>query len=236
MIELYKPVVLEFESTDTLYRHACDYIEEKLVVSQSEKGVARLLLSGGQTPMPVYEKLGQSSIINWGGVELYQTDERYVSKELPDSNQNTISKYLTEDVIEELKEVHFFNASLPVEQAIADYNERIEALDDVFFDQTVLGIGEDGHIASLFPSSNDLKVKPEVFAIPTLAPENYDIRERLSLTIDTILNSEDILVLLVGERKINVLTELLEGNLPAIDFPAKSLLAHPKVKILCYFQ
>jgi 6-phosphogluconolactonase/glucosamine-6-phosphate isomerase/deaminase len=67
--------------------------------------------------------------------------------------------------------------------------------------------------------------------ISTTAPENLQTASRISLTIETILNSQKILVLLQGSKKSDVLAELLEGGKTASEFPAKFLLSHPDLNI-----
>jgi 6-phosphogluconolactonase len=229
-INLYKPKVFEFETLNVLYQKTTEYILDKISAVQGENGIARLMLTGGETPIKLYSKLATSGL-DWSNVEIYQSDERYLPSTTVNSNQYNIIKALGDDVINECREVNFFNTDLPVQECLQDYNERLDALDGVLFDQTILGIGTDGHIASLFPRQDYLKAINNTHCIETIAPEEFTCPERVSLTINTILNSKDIVVLLTGEKKINVLTEMLEGNLSAVEFPAKVLLSHPNLTI-----
>ena len=234
-LNIYKPTVTEFETDDILIRKASDYIDGTIIDNQSQHGIARVLLSGGQTPMPVYKMLGNNGAIDWSNLELFCTDERFVASTSPDSNQFNIIKNFGREIIESCREVNFFKVDQDIAACIQDYDARLDALDDIWFDLTILGIGPDGHIASLFPGNSYLK-HIETPTLQSLAPKQFSIKDRVSLSIESILNSREILILLNGENKLNILSELLEGNLPASEFPAKFLLSHPRVKVFCCFQ
>jgi 6-phosphogluconolactonase len=233
---IYKPTIMEFENLDMLYRQVSDILEDKINLTSLNKGVVRLLLSGGSSPLPMYKRLGQSRLINWEDVELFITDERYLSETEPASNKKNIIENLGLDVVNSLKESYFYNTTLPIEKAVESYNDVIDSLDGVFFDQAILGIGLDGHFASLFPNSEYLRhLEDEIYVIQTQNNTNADIKERISLSVETILNSEEIFIILTGEKKQAILTELLEGTKSVTEFPAKFLLSHPKVTIFCSF-
>lgn len=232
-VPIYKPKISHFNNKAALYKRATEFLETRILDIQENLGLARLLLAGGSTPFPVYQSLARSVLINWSRVEIYQTDERHVS---PNSDLSNQKKILTsfQEIASEIT-FHFFNTQIVIEKTVEDYQELLDQLDEVWFDQTVLGIGEDGHFASLFPKGNYLKHQ-DYNVIQTTAPDNYEVPERVSLTVETVLNSQEILVLLVGKNKEQVLVEMLEGQKSAQEFPAKFLLAHPKVEIYCAFE
>jgi 6-phosphogluconolactonase len=234
-VNLYKPRIIEHESMETLLRQISDTIEDGVINVQGEHGLARILLCGGETPLPLYSKLAQSVAIDWSSVELYQSDERYIDSESQDSNQKKIKQAFGDDVIESCREAQFIRTDLPITESVEDYNEKLDSLDDVWFDVAILGIGPDGHIASLFPGNNYIKHQ-EKAVIPTIAPSEFAVRERISLTIESLLNAREIYIMMVGDNKINALSEMMEGNMSVKDFPAKALFSHPKVTIFCCFQ
>jgi 6-phosphogluconolactonase len=234
-MQLYKPFIAQYEKTDLLYQDAQNIIVDRVNEAAAQTGLARIALSGGQTPFPLYERLSLDPSIDWSTIELYQTDERYVNKSDQNSNQNQISKAIGIDGLRELRSKNFFNVEYPLELAASDYSDIIDSLDGVLFDVTVLGVGSDGHFASLFPGGEYLKHN-EAKAIFTKAPKYLEVKDRLSLTLESILSSDLIVVLLTGEKKKNVVTEILEGKLPASEFPAKFLLAHPNLHIFQSFE
>jgi 6-phosphogluconolactonase len=231
-INLYKPKVMEFETLDILYRQVCDIIEDKIHYTQQDKGVARLLLAPDTACLPIYKKLGHSGIIDWQDIEIYQSDEKYLPKTDPQSNQKIISEALA---ITDSAGCYFFDTSLEIDKAATRYNQILDTLDGVFFDQGIMSLGTSGSIASLFPQGDYIKHQDD-YAIVTSSPQASTTPDRLSLTIETILNTEDLYIILTGEDKRHVLLELVEGNLPATDYPAKILLTHPNVTIFCCFD
>jgi 6-phosphogluconolactonase len=228
-MNIYRPVVTEFETTQQLYIKAEELFVDRVLGAVGETGVGRVAFSGGKTPLPFYSRLSQNPVIDWEKIEIFQTDERYVPSNSPDSNQYQITQCLGH-AAKEVRELNFFNTSLPIDMTVKDYAERLEALDGPYFDFSVLGVGEDGHIASLFPGGKYLKHQTSP-VIETVAPREFKVAKRVSLTLESILNSHEILILLIGDNKKDILPELLEGELSASEFPAKFLLAHPNVKI-----
>jgi 6-phosphogluconolactonase len=239
IVQIYKPKVIEFESHEIMQRQVADIIEDRLNLAYLNKGVGRVLLSGGSTPLPVYKKLAHSHTLDWQEIELYQSDERYVKANNPLSNQYNIKECFG-DKINNMRAAYFMRTDLDsVDASVEYYNDIIGSLDGVLFDVAVLGIGEDGHLASLFPKQGKYVLDgEEEFVMSTKANTNagHKVEDRISLSIETILNAEEINVILSGENKHKVLTELLEGEKKAVDFPAKFLLSHPNVNIYCCFN
>jgi 6-phosphogluconolactonase len=233
-MEIYKPLVTEFATVDQLMREAETLFIDRVLSTIGETGVSRVAFSGGATPLPLYAKLALNPVIDWSKIEIFQTDERYIDPADKDSNQFNILKSI-EPALPELREINVFNTTLPIDMTIKDYTEKLEVLDGPFFDFTILGIGPDGHIASLFPGGKYLKHQDEL-VIQTNAPRDFAVSKRLSLTIESILNSTEILVILTGDNKKEVLPEMLEGYKLATEFPAKFLLAHPRVRIYTCFE
>jgi 6-phosphogluconolactonase len=232
-MEFYKPIVTTFESNDKMYESATTTCINQILDTIGENGLARLALSGGQTPLPLYKKLFQNPFIEPESIELYQTDERYTASNTFKSNQFNIIETLGENK-SYFKELNFINTSLLIDQSVSLYTDIIDNLDGPLFDLTILGVGEDGHIASLFPKGNYLNgFQPNVHQTKT---KNFDIDNRITISLNALLKSSIVLVLLTGENKRHIVPEMLEGKKEAIDFPAKFLMCHPNVTILESFE
>ncbi|MFB6225158.1 MAG: 6-phosphogluconolactonase, partial [Candidatus Paceibacteria bacterium] len=95
----------------------------------------------------------------------------------------------------------------------------------------VLGIGDDGHFASLFPHGMYWEHNVQARTVISQAPEHMDVTERLSLSPHVILQSSYIVVLLKGKNKQSVVEELARGEQSITDFPARILLQHPRCSI-----
>lgn len=190
------------------FRDQKTWIGTSLAIIEQARTIA---LAGGQTPKPVYTD------INPEDKEFFQTDERYVPADHPDSNQKMIRCYIPELIA--------FDTSLPIEKCLARY----EALLPEQFDLVILGIGQDGHIASLFPHSPALHETKRRVAHTTT--DMFKIHDRLTLTLPPILNSTSILVLLEGEKKAKILNELEHSEKSIEELPAKALLKHENLII-----
>lgn len=184
--------------------------EDWIIAALSEiPSDGHIALSGGSTPQPLYEKLPQSA-------HYYQVDERYISSTDNASNQKMILNAFHPQKFTSI------NTDLPIEQSIEDYSKKLPSQ----FDLTILGIGEDGHFASLFPFQ---KSHGKVAHTQT---EQFEIKDRITLTAEPILNSKKILVLL--KNKPQVLAELKNPTKTEEEFPAHQLSQHPNLIILSY--
>ncbi len=228
-MKIYRPAVTEFETPDVLFKDVEDFLVDRVFDAIAQNGSARIALSGGKTPLPLYSRISLNPILEWDKIEIYQTDERYVAPTDPESNQFNIAHSL-DLAVKEAKEWNFFNTKLPIEMTIKECIEKLETLDGPYFDLTILGVGPDGHIASLFPNGKYLKHQ-EKTVIETSAPKDFSVTKRISLTVESILNSKEIFLIITGDNKSDILSEMLEGEKSAVEFPAKFLLAHPNLRI-----
>jgi len=236
-INIFPPKITQFEDIQKLYESAYLSFEESILSHQAHKGNCRIAISGGSTPLELYDKIGKSPVIDWERMEIFQTDERFIENTDKRSNEFQIRKSFGKETIEILEKslgIFWLKSDQKVDICLKNYNEILTSLDGVWFDEVILGIGMDGHFASLFPEGNYLKHQEN--AVISTETTLFEVSQRLSLTIESILNSEKITILLVGSNKSEVLQELVEGKLNATDFPAKFLLSHPNVHILACFE
>ncbi len=190
----------EFQNTE-------DFINAslKLITEISPKTIA---LSGGSTPKNLYKKMAELPFDN---VQFFQVDERYVPKEHEDSNYKMIEETLK-------KPIHHFDTSLNIQESLKQYEKELPKQ----FDLIILGIGNDGHTASLFPNTAALDSKEKV-------AQTKNIQERLTITFPVILNSKNILVLLKNKKK--VLEELKNPSKSFEEFPSLKLLEYENLII-----
>lgn len=229
-MEIYKPQVVDFESKETLYNHLTSYLVDRILEINGDQGVVRICLTGGKSVLPIYKTLGEQVLIPWKKVHFYLSDERLVDPNSQNSNQYQITQIFGENFLAEAGEINFYNTKLPIDQTIKDYQEKLETIDSPLFDLTVLSVGPDGHIASLFPGGSYLRHHDEK-VLATTAPSDFDISKRVSLSIESLLDSREILLLVTGEAKKYIPSEILQGTRKAVDFPVKFLLANPHLKI-----
>ncbi len=186
------------------------------------RGRFAVALAGGSTPKATYEALARDypGKLDWGRVHVFFGDERAVPPDHEDSNYRMAREALLSHV--PVEGVHRMRGELPPAEAAASYEEELREFfgPDEFpsFDLILLGIGEDGHTASLFPETSALDVTDRwVVANPVLKLETT----RLTLTIPVINAAKAVTFLVAGEGKAEALREILEGDADPRAYPAK---------------
>ncbi|GAG00726.1 unnamed protein product, partial [marine sediment metagenome] len=183
------------------------------------KGRFALALSGGKTPRYLYTFLARecSSEISWERLHLFWSDERCVPKESENSNFAMAYKALISEVPLPSQNIHRIPAEInPPEKAAGNYERMIreffkpEEEGSFLFDAMILGVGEDGHMASLFPESSALAEKSH-WVLAVNAPSSFSPQKRITLTLPLINLSRSIFFLVSGAKKRKVVREILRN-------------------------
>lgn len=210
--------------TDEEFVTACVTILEGLINSAIlERDRCVLGLSGGSTPRQVYEALGKSKDIDWSKVWLFLVDERYISTDSDDSNTKLVRETLLANTT--VPPMQFkYPADLPLEEWRKDYEDTLSNLfDGGSPDVVVLGMGKDGHIASLFPPVPESGNGSELTVHTTT--DNFAVRDRISVTMPVLTNARSKVFLLKGEEKKSVWEEMLVSDEDEQRWPAKAILS-----------
>jgi 6-phosphogluconolactonase len=208
------PDVNVVETTDLAPR-AAEKIALTLRASVQTEGRACLALAGGTTPRRVHEALAMRSDVPWPLVHVFFGDERCVPPEHPDSNYRMAKESLFDRVALPSSQIHRPAAELADRDAAA---RAYEALLPARFDLIILGIGEDGHTASLFPGSPALNERGRRY-IPVVGPKPPP--ERLTLTAPALETAGALLMLAVGGGKAEAVARALEGPWDPTATPAQ---------------
>jgi 6-phosphogluconolactonase len=194
-------------------------------INESVRGAGRcsLVLSGGNTPRTLYGLLASEfrDQIPWAHVHVFWGDERYVGLDDPDSNYRMAKETLLDHVPCPAGNVHPMPTHFPSADAAArDYENTLRnyfSTDWPHFDLSLLGLGEEGHTASLFPGSSALgELARWVVAVETPA----DPPLRLTLTLPAITRAAHTYVLVAGSRKATALQHVLTGVPDPTTYPA----------------
>ena len=192
-------------------RHIAKVIEQAV----ADRGRASVMLAGGSTPRAVYRQLALIQGLPWEKVEIYFGDERAVPPGDSQSNYRMARESLFDAVPIPPAQVHRLSAERPDREAAADeYARRLpERLDLV-----ILGVGEDGHTASLFPGSPALRetVRKVVVVVGPKAPVH-----RLTVTPPVIAAAREKIILVNGAGKADAAAQALEGPDQHIQCPAQ---------------
>ncbi|MFP3874143.1 MAG: 6-phosphogluconolactonase [Thiohalophilus sp.] len=170
-------------------------------------------LAGGSTPKPVYQLLQQEEL-EWDKIHLYWGDERDVPTDHPESNYLMVKEALIDHVPIPDDNVHPIRVQADIEKSVEEYRR---VLDNVYrspdglpcFDLVMLGMGDDGHIASLFPDSSALTVTNT--PVVSVYVEKLD-SWRVTLTYPVLNAARNLMLLVTGEAKAPIVAQALGGN------------------------
>jgi 6-phosphogluconolactonase len=201
--------------TQELAEAASTQIVDILREALTSKPRASLVLTGGQTPRATYRLLDElhHDAIDWQRVDLFWGDERFVPLEHAESNFRLAAETLLRriDVGEAFPVPTLLDS--PAEAAAAYERDirRYFADGEVSFDLTLLGLGGDAHVASLFPGAPELE-EMELLVVPATAPPGNPIRDRVSLTFRALNASSTILFIVAGVNKREAVRKALAGD------------------------
>ena len=202
---------------------ACGRIEEIIDHSLGERGVCSVALSGGETPRAVYRLLAADKYkvsINWTRVHVFFGDERLVPPDDPESNFGMAQSTMLSRLPIPPGNINRVRGELPAGQAVEEYRRRVKEFfgdGPAMFDLVLLGLGKDGHTASLFPGSDALS-ESEASVTAVLAPGVKT--QRATLTLPVINNARHILFLVTGRSKATIVRDVLAAEHPAPALPA----------------
>lgn len=192
-----------------------------------QRGRFAVALSGGSTPKAIYEALAATAKLDWSKVWLFWSDERGVPPNHPDSNYRMAMESGFGRLPIPQSQIFRMRAEADIEKNAKDYEEKIRHnLDKHLFDLVMLGVGEDGHTASLFPNTKALQASDRLVAANFLPEKNS---WRMTLTFPCINQCRSTLYAL-GKSKRLIVPQVFDA---AIDspFPA-SRIGTPEHKAL----
>lgn len=210
-------IILHSNSGEEFLTMAIHEIVEIIQDRQADGETMTVGLSGGSTPKPIYEALSQSSGIDWARVTFFLVDERYVLPDHPDSNQRMIRETLLTGPAAKATTI-FPDTSQPMETCVAQYDEAIGQLNP---DLIILGMGEDGHIASLFPPLTEEAFGPKNVIHTTT--NQFAVHDRISVTLPVLKKASKRVFLITGEKKCSLLETMQKTKGAIGNYPAKAL-------------
>ena len=218
-----------YENADNL----CERLAERLFVPTSSSDPLHIALSGGSTPTLLYEKMaefGKPPLFR--NKHFYWVDERHVPEDDPESNYGVFRRLLVDTGIVSEENVHPIKYHPDIHQMTANYEQVLRKhvpFEDGYplFDEIILGVGEDGHTASIFPDRLDLFETTDIVAT-TRHPVTG--QGRVTLTGNTINNCYEVTVLCTGEKKRSILDEVLRWNKP--EYPISHVKLRPFASVI----
>jgi 6-phosphogluconolactonase len=212
-----------FDTPDVLAQYLSDDLSTSI---NNAAGNYFLAISGGSTPLVLFNKLANppyNDELHWEKAHFFWCDERCVGPDDPESNFGAARNSLFNLVrIPKLNIHHIHGESNPNEEVVRysnDIEKFVPANDDTLprFDHILLGLGEDGHTASLFPGKNLLFIYSNIAGV---AKHPITGQFRISLTSDIICNAKKITFIVTGREKAKVLSEILQDSPAGKEYPA----------------
>ena len=203
-----------------------DHVAALLRQSVAERGRALLIVSRGSTPVPFFQALARCAL-DWSAVTITLADERWLPPDHPDSNEALVRTHLLKANAAAAHFVPLYNGAATPAEGVPELEATLAALPWPA-DAVVLGMGGDGHTASLFPDAPELPyalidaAPARCLAVASPTPPNVPV-PRVSLTRRALLDTRQLIVHLTGEDKLELLHQaMLPGDVA--EYPIRAVL------------
>ncbi len=228
--QVHSPVEKIFPDAEALTRALAEEISSRLRAAVAERGVALLAVSGGRSPVPLFQLLSQADL-PWSAITITLVDERWVPVNDEASNERLVRNHLMVERAAAARFVPMKYSTATPEEGAATCHAALARL-SLPFDVVLLGMGEDGHTASLFPHAHGLTEALDttrqalcVAIQPPTAPH-----PRMSLTLRALQSSRWLVLPLQGETKLRTYRKALEPG-PVEEMPVRAILRQRVVPI-----
>jgi 6-phosphogluconolactonase len=237
------PQLYTFDDKASWSTALSDQIIRHLMRALEKKGLANLIVPGGTTPAPVFKQLAAQPI-NWLNVSIMPSDERWVDETHEQSNYRLLKNTLVTDKASVSELCSLKTDHDTAEQAAPILSEQLA--DKLAYNAcTVIGMGPDGHFASLFPQLANLEqaltlnnqyIKNKQAVVPAYAKGSEvagEYPERISLSLAALIDSPLVMLMVTGDAKLKLIKELLAGEHQ--DLPVAQLLNQGQTPVEIYW-
>ncbi|ACE83190.1 6-phosphogluconolactonase [Cellvibrio japonicus] len=202
-----------------------------------ERGEATFMVSGGSTPEPLYKALSEVGL-DWELVYVALVDERWVAFDHPRSNEAFVVRSLVQNKAASTNLIGMKNTAATPEEGLADCEVAYQQLSQPYA-ITILGMGSDGHTASWFPNAQglDKALTTDQLCAAVTAQQSAvtgEEVERMTLSLNGVLQSKTLVLLLTGEEKLQVFRAAQAGT-QVHDMPIRALLQQQQVPLTLYW-
>lgn len=220
--QLMGKIVEVLPSQADLISRSLTLVQEKIHEAIAQREICTIALSGGSTPKALYEAIAKQNL-PWEKIHVFWGDERYVSPDHPDSNQKMARQAWLDRVNIPSSNIHPMPtaAGNPKTDALQHQTELEEffalSVGEIpIFDIVLLGMGDDGHTASLFPHTEALKVSDRLITVG-----NKDGQPRLTFTAPLINHARCVIFIVSGANKQAALTQVFAPEADSFTYPAR---------------
>lgn len=215
-------IARDFDNPQQLAEALAANVAEHLRTAVAANGVATLVVSGGRSPVAFFQALAEQPL-DWSKMVVSLADERWVPVEHADSNAGLLQRFLLQGPAAEARFIGLYNVAQSLEEAALVADQTLAELPPI--DVLILGMGDDGHTASLFPKSPNLSEALDLNSsrrcLPMLAPTVP--HQRLTLTRQLLASARLPILSVSGQAKLDTLRAALAGDDPA-EMPVRAFL------------
>ncbi len=237
MSDTTRPSFVGFQRADDLHRALAGEIVARLGAGVAHNGRAGFVVSGGTTPGDLYDVLAARDA-PWKNVEITLSDERWTAPTTDRSNEHLARTRLLRDKAAAARLVPFKTPHETARAAQAEVDAAVAAMSRPF-DVVLLGMGTDGHTASLIPDSEGLAEaldRHDPALVRAVNPPNIAaMGERMTLTLRAILDARWIVLLIRGEAKLAAYKRALAGH-DVLALPVRAVLHQNDVPVSIYWS
>ena len=203
---------------DSILNNLTESIADSLISSINLKGHASFVVCGGNSPIELYKNLSSKNL-DWSKVSIFLGDDRLVPADHEDSNNYLIHQYLIQN-----------NASSASFHSLLDHKDSIEDVKRPF-DLVLLGLGNDGHFASLFPAQLSIPEALDSEASPAIIVSDQELGspsyKRISMNLPLLINTKRCILLVPSPEKRKIVETAYTDN----KLPLHFLLTQQKIKV-----
>lgn len=221
-----------FETREAASAAAASHIAKLLSNRLNGVGQASLVVSGGSTPGQCFAELSEIAL-DWDGVHVLVSDERWVPTDHVESNARLVREKLLVNFAKRASQLPFYAPDMDIDERCKALNEEIRTLPFPFA-CALLGMGEDGHFASLFPDAENLAEgldveNPNLVQPVTTAASEH---QRVTLTLSALSRSDEVILLIFGDNKHAVYEQARKKG---SDLPVARLLKQKRTPVSVYW-
>lgn len=212
------------QASEACARHVAAALKRRL----GDSPRAALIVGGGSTPEKCFKLLADTDL-DWRRVDILPSDERCVPSEHDASNEGMIRRLLITSKASNASLLPLFSEDLPTDDLCLSVAMTLESISRPF-SVSLLGMGEDGHFASLFPDAKGVSegLRPNSDRNCILVRTAASSHQRISLTMPVLLDSTEVLLLFFGDAKREIYEQ---AKLPGIDYPVGRLLQQQRTPV-----
>ena len=218
-----RDLIIPGDAQETIHFSVCQFLEMGREAIQ-QRGVFSVALSGGNTPQAIFQELckpSHQSALDWSKVLFFWSDERSVPPTDPESNYYSAMQSGISSLPVKQENVFRMVAEKDIEANALAYEQLIkQKVSSLHFDLMMLGMGEDGHTASLFPCTNALHARDRL-VVANYVPQKQTWR--MTMTYECIHMSRTICIYALGAKKAHMVANVLSGPYDPEQFPVQRI-------------